>query len=82
VDVGGTQKKLSQWAEQDKEHRFYDLHHLLHHEDWLYAAYKHVGRVLDLDFHCPPCHAEALFSGGLSWYACQFPVPTVRASRW
>lgn len=42
MNVGETQKKLSQWAEQDKEHRFYDLHHLLHHEDWLYAAYKHV----------------------------------------
>ena len=24
------------------------------------------GRVLDLDFHCPGCYADALFSGGLS----------------
>jgi RNA-directed DNA polymerase len=42
VDVGETQKKLSQWAEQDKTHRFYDLYHLLYHEDWLRTAQAHV----------------------------------------
>jgi RNA-directed DNA polymerase len=42
VDVGETQKKLSQWAEQERTHRFYDLFHLLHHEDWLRTAYTHV----------------------------------------
>jgi RNA-directed DNA polymerase len=42
VDVGETQKKLSLWAEQDKTHRFYDLFHLLHHEDWLRTAKTHV----------------------------------------
>jgi hypothetical protein len=37
--------------------------------------------VLDLDFHCSACHADALFEGGLPWYLCQFPVPIVRVSR-
>ena len=35
MDVGETQKKLSQWAEQERAHRFYDLYHLLYHDDWL-----------------------------------------------
>jgi RNA-directed DNA polymerase len=42
VEVGETQKKLSQWAEQDRTHRVYDLYHLLHHEDWLHTAQAHV----------------------------------------
>lgn len=42
MDVGEMQKKLSQWAEQDKTHRFYDLYHLLHHDDWLRTAQGHV----------------------------------------
>jgi group II intron reverse transcriptase/maturase len=42
VDVGETQKKLSQWAERDGTHRFYDLYHLLYHEDWLRTAQAHV----------------------------------------
>ncbi len=42
MDVGETQKKLSRWAEQDRTHRFYDLYHLLHHEDWLRTAQIHV----------------------------------------
>jgi RNA-directed DNA polymerase len=42
VDVGETQKKLSHWAEQDGTHQFYDLYHLLHHEDWLRTAQAHV----------------------------------------
>jgi hypothetical protein len=40
-----------------------------------------MGDVLDLDFHCSACHADALFEGGLPWYLCQFPVPIVRVSR-
>jgi RNA-directed DNA polymerase len=42
VDVGDTQTKLSQWAAQDRTHRFYDLYHLLYHEDWLRTAQAHV----------------------------------------
>jgi RNA-directed DNA polymerase len=41
-DVGDLQKKLSRWAEQDKALRFFDLYHLLHHEDWLRTAQRHV----------------------------------------
>jgi RNA-directed DNA polymerase len=44
VDVGEMQKKLSQWAEQDKELRFFDLYHLLHQEDWIGTAQGHVKR--------------------------------------
>jgi group II intron reverse transcriptase/maturase len=44
MDVGETQKKLSRWVEQDRTHRFYDLYHLLHDENWLRAAYDHVKR--------------------------------------
>lgn len=44
MDVGETQKKLSQWAEQDRTHRLYDLYHLLHHKDWLRTAQAHVKR--------------------------------------
>jgi len=29
VNVGEMQRKLSQWAEQDRNHRFFDLYHLL-----------------------------------------------------
>lgn len=42
MDVGETQKKLSLWAEQERTHRFYDLWHLLYHEDWLRTAQAHV----------------------------------------
>jgi RNA-directed DNA polymerase len=42
VDVGETQKKRRQWAEQDKTHRFYDLYHLLHYDAWLRTAQAHV----------------------------------------
>src|SRR5262249_10093665 len=36
------QRKLSQWAERDKNHRFFDLYHLLHDKDWLRLAHDHV----------------------------------------
>jgi RNA-directed DNA polymerase len=42
VDVGDTQTQLSQWAAQDRTHRFSDLYHLLDHEDWLRTAQAHV----------------------------------------
>jgi RNA-directed DNA polymerase len=42
VDVGETQKKLSRWAEQEQNHRFYDLYHLLYQDDWIRTAQKHV----------------------------------------
>ena len=35
MNVGEMQRKLSLWAEQDKDHRFYDLYHLLYDTDWL-----------------------------------------------
>jgi RNA-directed DNA polymerase len=42
VNVGEMQRKLSQWAERDKNHRFFDLHHLLYDKDWLRLAHDHV----------------------------------------
>jgi RNA-directed DNA polymerase len=44
VDVSQTQTKLSQWADQDRTHRFYDLYHLLYDDDWLRTAHGHVKR--------------------------------------
>ncbi len=38
------QRKLSQWATQDKGHRFYDLYHLLYDETWLRLAHDHVAQ--------------------------------------
>lgn len=42
MNVGEMQRKLSQWAERDKEHRFFDLYHLLYDTDWLRLAHAHV----------------------------------------
>ena len=42
MNVGEMQRKLSQWAERDKNHRFFDLYHLLHDKDWLRLAHDHV----------------------------------------
>jgi RNA-directed DNA polymerase len=36
------QRKLSQWAERDKEHRFFDLYHLMYDTDWLRLAHDYV----------------------------------------
>jgi hypothetical protein len=33
VNVGEMQRKLSQWAERDKNHRFFDLYHLLYDKE-------------------------------------------------
>ncbi len=42
MNVGEMQRKLSLWAEQDKEHRFFDLYHLLYDKDWLQLAHDYV----------------------------------------
>jgi len=42
MNVGEMQRKLSLWAEQDKEHRFFDLYHLLYDMDWLQLAHDYV----------------------------------------
>src|SRR5687768_13738082 len=44
MDVGDMQRKLSVWAEQDQDHRFYDLYHLLYDKDWLRLAHDHVAQ--------------------------------------
>jgi hypothetical protein len=33
MDVGEMQRKLSLWAEKDKNHKFFDLYHLQTKED-------------------------------------------------
>jgi retron-type reverse transcriptase len=38
------QRKLSLWAEKDKNHKFFDLYHLLYDKDWLRLAHDHVAR--------------------------------------
>jgi len=42
VDVGEMQRKLRQWATEDKERKFRDLYSLLCHEIWLRMAHKSV----------------------------------------
>ena len=42
MNVGEMQRKLSLWAEKDKELRFFDLYHLLYDKDWLCLAHAHV----------------------------------------
>jgi RNA-directed DNA polymerase len=42
VNIGEMQRKLSQWATQDRELRFFDLYHLLYDADWLRLAHDHV----------------------------------------
>jgi RNA-directed DNA polymerase len=44
LNVGEMQRKLSLWAEQDKEHRFFDLYHLLYDNDWLRLAHDYVAQ--------------------------------------
>lgn len=44
MNVGEMQRKLSRWAEQDKEHRFFDLYHLLHDVTWLRLAHDRVAQ--------------------------------------
>jgi len=42
MNVGEMQRKLSQWATQDKERKFYDLYDLLYDRDWLRLAHDYV----------------------------------------
>jgi RNA-directed DNA polymerase len=42
MNIGEMQRKLSQWATQDKEFQFFDLSHLLYDEDWLRLAHDYV----------------------------------------
>lgn len=44
MNIGDMQKKLSRWAEQDGTKRFYNLFDLLHQDDWIRTAQKHVKR--------------------------------------
>jgi len=44
VNVGEMQRKLSLWATQNKEHRFFDLYHLLYDKEWLQLAHAYVSR--------------------------------------
>ena len=42
MNVGEMQRKLSLWATQDKERKFYDLYDLLYDRDWLRLAHDYV----------------------------------------
>jgi RNA-directed DNA polymerase len=42
MNVGEMQRKLSQWATQDKERKFYGLYDLLSDSDWLRLAHDYV----------------------------------------
>ena len=44
MNVGELQRKLSVWAEQDKEHKFFDLYHLIYDNDWLWLAHDYVAQ--------------------------------------
>jgi group II intron reverse transcriptase/maturase len=42
MNIGEMQRKLSHWAEHSKEHRFFDLFHLIYDKDWLRLAHDYV----------------------------------------
>src|ERR1044072_3434822 len=42
MNIGEMQRKLSSWAEQDNQHRFFDLFHLIYDKDWLRLAHDYV----------------------------------------
>jgi RNA-directed DNA polymerase len=42
MNIGEMQRKLSLWATQDKDMKFFDLYHLLHDKDWLLLAHDDV----------------------------------------
>jgi len=42
MNIGEMQRKLSSWAEQDKERKFYGLYKLLYDKDWLRLAHDYV----------------------------------------
>jgi retron-type reverse transcriptase len=42
MNVGEMQRKLSLWATQDRERKFYGLYDLLYDRDWLLLAHDYV----------------------------------------
>jgi RNA-directed DNA polymerase len=44
MNVGEMQRKLSQWATQDENRRFFDLYDLLYDGDWLRLAHDYVAQ--------------------------------------
>jgi hypothetical protein len=44
MNIGEMQRKLSLWAEQDKERKFYGLFDLICDMDWLWLAYEYVAQ--------------------------------------
>ena len=42
MNVGEMQRKLSQWATENKERKFYGLYDLLYDRDWLRLAHDYV----------------------------------------
>jgi RNA-directed DNA polymerase len=44
MNIGEMQRKLSLWAEQDKERKFHDLYALLCDKDWLLLAHDYVAQ--------------------------------------
>jgi RNA-directed DNA polymerase len=44
MHIGEMQRKLSRWAEQDKERKFYGLFDLICDMDWLRLAHDHVAQ--------------------------------------
>jgi retron-type reverse transcriptase len=42
MSIGEMQRKLSVWAEQDKERKFVELYKLLYDMDWLRLAHDYV----------------------------------------
>jgi RNA-directed DNA polymerase len=42
MNVGEMQRKLSQWSDQDKSRRLYDLYDLLYDREWLRLAHDYV----------------------------------------
>ncbi len=44
INIGEMQRKLSLWAEQDKERKFHDLFDLICNVDWLWLAYEYVAQ--------------------------------------
>jgi RNA-directed DNA polymerase len=44
ANIGEMQRKLSLWAEQDKERKFYGLFDLICNMDWLWLAYERVAQ--------------------------------------
>ena len=82
MDVGEMQKKLSQWAEQDKELRFFDLYHLLHQEDWIESMSPDEDEKGPT--RRPPCAVKAartVTTGGMGRHSTAVrPVPTCSGS--